>query len=68
MAGFLETDQDPVPIEALKSGFVGDVETSGGALAEHSSASLVEMIANLYHQENAYQASLKASNRMLALV
>ena len=30
-------------------------------------SSLVETIANLYHQESAYQASLKVSNRMLAI-
>ena len=34
---------------------------------ERSPTSLVEMIADIYHHENAYQASLEVSDRLLAL-
>jgi hypothetical protein len=41
---------------------------SDGSTVTDNTISLVEIIAGLYHQGNAYQASLNASDRMLALV
>jgi hypothetical protein len=67
IAGYLQIDEaqermSPVTEESPLTG-----AASPGALEGRAGASLVEMIADLYHQENAYQASLRASNRMLAL-
>jgi flagellar biosynthesis/type III secretory pathway chaperone len=66
ISGYLEMDAI-----TLRGGPAADDLDEGDASAEQadlSSASIVEQIANLYHQENAYQASLEVSDRMLALV
>ena len=68
MAGYLEIDESTPQIEALKERITESLEASRKSMNDRGSASLVEMIASLYQQENAYQASLKTSNRMLALV
>lgn len=66
--GFLELDAVPGNVEGLAIKFLQEKCGSREMQFNRNPASLVEMIANLYHQENAYQTSLKTSNRMLALV